>query len=346
MEDALSSSSKNNKHKKEIYAFIMGVISQFFWGMSNIQLKTYRTYFPDHFSTQSLTFWRSFSICIIGYIMIYKNNLRLTPLNEVKNKFWFYLRNIVNYIFIVLWIIELTYFRVGTCQSIASCSPIIVLILSSVILHEPFYIRYIFGVLLCLIGAIMIVSNDKKDKTVNLKNKTVFDMFIGLTIAISHMTFVAFSHFGQKILCNEKMIPEVQNYYMGLINAIPAFFVMIIEGKTGISNIFYVLYAFSNGIIFYLAYYCVAEALNIIAMNKFMPMTYLRIAFIFVFSLILLGEKIYFTDIIGSALIVGFQVYNVCYPIKKTNLQNSINGKSSPDNIDNIKKNFIKNMEK
>ena len=336
--------SDNTRKKREIYSFFMGVLAQFFMGISNIQLKTYRTFFPEYYSTQSLTFWRSFSICIVGYIMVKRKKERITPLNEVKNKFWFYLRNFGNYIFIVLWIIELTYFRVGTCQSIASCSPIIVLILSSVILHEPFYIRYIFGVILCLIGAIMIVSNDKKDKSSNLKNKTVFDMFIGLTIAISHMTFVAFSHFGQKMLCNEKMVPEVQNYYMGLFNAIPAFFVMIMEKKTGISNILYVLYAFSNGIIFYLANYCVAEALNIMAMNKFIPMTYLRVVFIFVFSFILLGEKIYFTDVVGSALIIGFQVYNVCYPIHQAKHKNDNSEISLPDNKDNIKVNFIKKM--
>ena len=51
------------------------------------------------------------------------------------------------------------------------------------------------------------------------------------------MTFVAFANFGQKLLCKEKMIPEVQNYYLGLFNALPAFFLMLIERKTGISNI-------------------------------------------------------------------------------------------------------------
>ena len=68
----------------------------------------------------------------------------------------------------------------------------------------------------------------------------------------SHMTFVAFANFGQKLLCKEKMIPEVQNYYLGLFNAIPAFILMLIERKTGISNIIYISYAFSNGISFLL----------------------------------------------------------------------------------------------
>ena len=90
----------------------------------------------------------------------------------------------------------------------------------------------------------MIVLNDKKDKGAHLKNNTTFNLFVGVTIALCHMTFVAFSNFGQKLLCKEKMKPEVQNFYLGLFNSIPAFVVMLLERKTGLSNFFYVLYAF------------------------------------------------------------------------------------------------------
>ena len=186
----------------------------------------------------------------------------------------------------------------------------------------------------------VIVTNDKRDTSINLKNKTTYDMCVGVTIALSHMSFVAFSHFGQKMLCEEKMPSEVQNYYMGLINTLPAFIVMLMEGKIGISNLWYVLYATSNGVIFYLASYYMAEALSIMPINKFIPMNYLRVVFIFIFGFIILGEHVFFTDIIGSSLIIGFQVYNVCYPVKKIK-----NGKENNDN-NNIKENFIKEIEK
>lgn len=330
---SLSDLSDNTKRKRDLYAFSVGVLSQFFLGMSNIQLKTYRTFFPDNFSTQSLTFWRSFSICIIGYFMISYKKERITPLNEIKNKFWFYMRNCGNYFVIVLWIIELSYFRVSTCQSFTNCNPIIILFLSSFILKEPFYIRYVFGVFISLIGTLMIIFNDKKEKNVNIKNKTSFDTFVGITIALAEMTSVAFINFGQKFLCNEKIIPEVQNFYLGLFNSIPAFVVMLIEKKTGLSNLYYILYAFSNGFLFYLANYCSAETLNIMPMNNFVPMNYLKVVFIFILGYIIFGEHVYFTDIIGSALIVGFQVYNVCYPVKKI------------INDNEIKTNFLKENE-
>jgi uncharacterized membrane protein len=69
-----------------------------------------------------------------------------------------------------------------------------------------------------------------------------------------------------------------------------------------------------------LANYCVAEALNIMPMNEFVPINYVKIVFIFIFGFIILGEHVFITDIIGSVLIVGFQVYNVCFPVKKPDI--------------------------
>ena len=51
----------------------------------------------------------------------------------------------------------------------------------------------------------------------------------------------------------------------------------------------------------------------------------------------------YFTDIIGSALIVGFQVYNVCYPVKK--IMSSFNLPSNIYNNNNKCNNNILNTD-
>ena len=79
-----------------------------------------------------------------------------------------------------------------------------------------------------------------------------------------------------------------------------------------------------------------AEALNIISMNNFIPMNYLKVVFIFIFGFIILEEHVFFTDIVGSALIVGFQVYNVCYPVKKSGKHKEV-----LKNNNNIKENFL-----
>jgi hypothetical protein len=45
LDDNLLQIKKNNDR----YAFLCGVFSQFLWGMSNIQLKTYRSFFQMNF---------------------------------------------------------------------------------------------------------------------------------------------------------------------------------------------------------------------------------------------------------------------------------------------------------
>jgi len=79
----------------------------------------------------------------------------------------------------------------------------------------------------------------------------------------------------------------------------------------------YIAYVSSNGIIFYVANYCNTLCFKYIAISKFQPITYLCIVFTFILSAILLGEPVYFSDLIGTSIIIGFQYYNFKYPVGK-----------------------------
>ena len=59
------------------------------------------------------------------------------------------------------------------------------------------------------------------------------------------------------------------------------------------------------------------EAMNNIAISKFLPLTYFGTVFIFILGWIVLGERVYISDIFGSLLIIGFQIYNAWFPIIK-----------------------------
>ena len=62
------------------------------------------------------------------------------------------------------------YFRVSTCQCIVNCNPVIVLIISSFLLNEKFYPRYIVGIIVCFLGAFLIISNERKPTNANNTN--------------------------------------------------------------------------------------------------------------------------------------------------------------------------------
>lgn len=306
------------KRKNENFAIFLGILSQIGWAVNSIQLKTYQKFYPTIYSDNSLVFFRSITICLCGLYFIKTYNIELTRISSIKHKFWFFSCTAGNYLSIYIWVIFLSYFRVSTCQCINGCAPVFILILSVFILKEKFYLRYLIGVLLCILGTSIMVSNENKQSTTeeasndSYQNKSTI---IGCILGILIIVINSFFSFGSKIAC-KKINEHVINFYLGVSNAIPAFLMMVMENHYGFSNLGYMLYSLSNGLVFYFSNYFSVKALEFISISKFVALSYLCPVFIFIFGFVILNEKVFFTDILGSFIILGFQVYNVSIPIK------------------------------
>ena len=313
---------KLKRHNERIGAFF-AVLSQFIWAINSIQLKTYKSFFPNDFSNNSLVFWRSLPIWLLGYFFCWKKGIRIKPLSSIKHKFWFVSRSFGNYLGIYLWIKILSYFRVSTSQVIAGCYPVLVIFLSILVLHEKFYFRYIISVFVCILGSAMIVLNEKNPNASKIKLND--NKLAGVFFASCHLLLYSLANLGQKIQCKDNMSPDEQNYYLGMYNTLPALFFCIIENHFGFGSILYILYAISNGFfIFYSGNYLQTLAMEYMAVSKFMPFTYMCIVFVFLLGFTLLGENIYTTDILGAGLIIFFQLYNVYYPPGRQINENNI----------------------
>ena len=325
--ELLSDELKLEKRRKEKIAYIYGIISQFLWAIVSIQIKTMITLFPNDYTINSIAFYRTILLGIIGYYQCKKKNIKIHSWNEIQHKFWFLIRNVGFYAMVVLWVVMNIYFRVSTCQCISNCHPVLVLVISSFLLNEKFYPRYIVGIILCFIGAYMIVSNERKPTNINEDkdsiNRNLLDLalryleeqsngiLIGAISAASHLTICAFANFSQRELAKENILGDEQNFWLGVYNCFFSFIVMTFQGNFGLSNIKYPLYVLTNGPIFYFANYYTAEALKYISINKLIPLNYLSIVFVFILGYVFLGEKVYITDILGSIIIIGFQLYNI-----------------------------------
>ena len=335
--ELLSEELKQKKRKNERIAYIYGIISQFLWAIVSIQIKTMITFFPEEFTLNTIAFFRTFPLGLAGYYLCKKKNIRIKRWNDLQYKFWFIIRNGGFYAMVVLWVVMNIYFRVSTCQCIANCNPVIVLVISSVLLNERFYPRYIIGIIVCFIGAYMIISNERKPTHVNeqsnennsnlrllfefilrnLDEKSQNNILFGAIAAVSHLTISAFANFAQRELAKEGISGDEQNFWLGVFNCIPAFTVMIFQRNFGLRNIKYPLYIMTNAPVFYLANYYTAEALKYITINKLIPLNYLSIVFVFILGYFFLGEKVFFTDLLGSIIIIGFQIYNIYIPTTK-----------------------------
>jgi drug/metabolite transporter (DMT)-like permease len=261
-----------------------------------------------------MIFYRSFSSFAFSLILIKKKNQVIPKWSEINNKFWFVCRECGAYIILLFYLEMTTYFRVSTCQCIYGCHPIIVLLLSIIIINENFYWRYVVGMLLSFFGSILILLNEvQPEQRKQNDNKSVF---VGIIYAFGYLATLCVSKFAQKMLCKDHMTPEVQTFYLGLFTALQACIFSVFDFKLGL-NIYYILYCFSNGLIFTLVNVLCTEAMNNLAISKYLPLTYFATVFIFVLGWIVLGERVYFTDILGSLLIVGFQLYNAWFPVTK-----------------------------
>ena len=310
----LNSELLREKKKKENYGILMAILAHFILAINQLQLKTYAKWFKEEYTQNNLLFYRSFASFAFSFYLIKRKGQKIPKWAEINNKFWFVCRECGAYI-ILLFYLEMTeYFRVSTCQCIYGCHPIIVLLLSIVVINENFYWRYVVGMILSFIGSIIILLNEVTPEQRKQSEKE--SIFFGCIYSIGYLITLCLSKFAQKMLCKDHMTAEVQTYYLGLFTMVQAFFFLIFNFNLGL-NIYYILYCFSNGLIFAALNMTNIESMNNLAISKFLPLTYFGTVFIFILGWLILGERVYFTDIIGSLLIVGFQIYNVWFPIIK-----------------------------
>ena len=72
------------RRKNEKFALIIGLIAQFVWAVNSIQLKTYKQWFPEAYSNNSIVFLRRVPIWILGYYFCNDKNNQISPLSKIK----------------------------------------------------------------------------------------------------------------------------------------------------------------------------------------------------------------------------------------------------------------------
>ena len=309
---ALDNEDLIKKRQNERFAYILGIFTHFLWAVNGVQMKTFRLYFPNNYTDNSVMFWRMLPPCILGYIICKYNNIHIQSFSELKHLNWFLCRNAVAYIFIIAWVKMYSYFRVSTISVIGGTTPILIIIISVFLIGEKFYIRYLLGVFLGIFGSAIIIFNDRKPES---KAQILNDnLFVGILLGIINVILVSLSSVGQKVLTKEGMDIHLQTFYFASFNITPAFIFGIFTDKIFSSNWKYIAYIISNGFLFYIANYFNTLCLRYIAISKFQPITYLTIVFTFIISAIFLGEPVYFSDLIGALIIIGFQYYNFTNP--------------------------------
>lgn len=300
------------KREKETRAYILFVFTQLIWTVQGLQLKSFFSLYSSIYDLNSLVFWRHIGVSLTAYIFIRYKNINFKYPSQINYKVWFYIRNVGIYVCIYTWMKSLSIFRLSTCQILSGVNPLMTIIFSIFFLKEKFHTIYAIGIIVCFTGSVMIILNERKLEVTSddLDDTSAKNIFVGILSLAINVNLFALGNVGQKFLCNEHLTPEEQTFYFGFYSIFISCFFSLINLKFGLSNIFYCLYAFLNGIIFYLCNYFTSVSFQNIEISKLQPVTFLSSILIVLSGTIIFSEKLFLTDIIGATMIIGFIIYN------------------------------------
>ena len=315
---SVSSMNSVKRLSRERWGMLLGLIGTFFLSLNCFYAKVILKTYPDDFDSIEFLFMRGLSIVIYGIIHTYYTKQKVLSINELPLRFWFLIRANANFFYNAFSISALWYLRASTVQIIILLSPLLVLVLSYFLLKEPLYIRYLFGGIMCVGGSMIIILNEKNSPNKSNDNKdnnsSQFGVFIGVILSLVSVLFYAIINISSKILASHRVSLNNQMIYIGAANMMYSIIYIIYKWKICLKP-GYIIMCIFHGSFFYIYYICYNRALQLAQVNKIVIITYLQIVFVFILANVFLGEGIYFSDILGTLIMMSYMIYNVLNPI-------------------------------
>ena len=326
-------------HKKAIKNEKLGVILILICNLTracnSLLIKYLQRRYHDIYHTIPFLFYRAIYLVFLSQIITTIKGEHILWPSEVKAKLFFFLRTNLNFFGVQFNISAIWYLRVATVQIIGSLNPLVTTLMGIFILKEKFYIRYAVGIVACCIGSLFIVLNErkgnneadsqanseelvkegeKKDEDQKKYGGFSFGTILGLILAFIDIFFVSVVDLANKVLANNRVSIHTQCFYVG-INTIGYSLIYLLFTHQWYITGGYAVFIFFQALLFYVGNFFFNAGLKYIDLAKTAPLTYTRVAFVLILGFLLLGEKVYFSDIVGTCLIIGYMIYNLYYPI-------------------------------
>ena len=310
---------------RERWGMLLGLVGTFFLSLNCFYAKVILKSYPEDFDSVEFLFMRGLSIVLFGIIHTYYYHQKILSLSELPLRLWFLTRANANFFYNAFSISALWYLRASTVQILVLLSPLLVIVLSYFLLKEPLYIRYLFGGIMCVGGSMIIILNehsapsddseeDKKDNKNNSSDVGTYGVLLGLGLCIISVGFNAIINIASKILASHRVSLNNQMIYIGATNMMYSIIYIIIKRKMCLKP-GYLIMCIIHGFFFYVYYVCYNRALQLAQVSKIIIINYLQIVFVFLMANIFLGEGIYFTDVLGTIIMMSYMVYNALNPI-------------------------------
>ena len=313
--EKLSIISNTIKNEKE--GMLYCLLAHFLWTTNSIYLKFLTQYFHDIFKNKTFLFARGLMTLLISFFLgIYQEGkiLKLTELSKNILRALLIRMNF-NFFSMAVWIVSVRYLRISTCQIISTLSPIIIIFFSIIFLNEKYFARYTYGIIFGIIGSAIIILNENKIPAVEEKQSKSYEIFIGVLCNCLTMITGGIEGVCNKIMAKERTPITTQMFYVGCSHCFYSFFWMLFTNDFDYTFKYFFM-CMCQAILFFSGFFFFNKGLQIIDLSKTSIIQYSKIVFVFVLGIILLGQKVFFSDILGSSIIVGFMIYHVLHPVK------------------------------
>lgn len=220
-----------------------------------------------------------------------------------------------NFFSMSIWVVSVWYLRISTCQIISTLSPIIIIFFFIIFLNEKYYPRYAYGIVLGILCSSIIVLNENKIPSVEEKESKTYEIFLGVFCNFLSMLTGGIEGVCNKIMAKEKTPITSQMFYVGCSHCTYSFLWILITNDFDYT-VKYFFMCMIHAVLFLSGFYMFNKGLQLIDLSKTSIIQYSKIVFVFILSTIFLKQKVFFSDIIGSAIIVSFMIYHLMNPVK------------------------------
>ena len=307
--------------KSEYYYLGINVLSVITNGINHFHVKYMKQSIGEGYDEYSFTIWRCLFILMVNYCFMRFKNETMTPFSQLKTNIWFWVRVIIQFVPLQPMLMLISFFRVSTATCFISMAPLAIVVMSCMLLGEKFFMRYIYGIFICFGGVLLIVMNEKKEGSTGEDTKvkdspTLYTLVCGFLCGCAQLLAVAVHRVSSKVLVKQKIDMNTQLMYPSFACIVLSFIFIPLCGREFKCGFWLIFHSGLNCLIWLLSTILILVSFKGIELVKTTAIGYLNIVTVFILGVLFLGETIYLTDVLGSLLILGFNIYNTMYPPK------------------------------
>ena len=307
--------------KSEYYYLGINALSVITNGINHFHFKYMKQSIGEGYDEYSFTIWRCLFILMVNYCFMRFKNETMTPFSQLKNNIWFWVRVIIQFVALQTMLMLISFFRVSTATCFISMAPLAIVVMSCMLLGEKFFMRYIYGIFICFGGVLIIVMNEKKEGSTGEDTKvkdspTLYTLVCGFLCGCAQLLAVAVHRVSSKVLVKQKIDMNTQLMYPSFACIVLSFIFIPLCGREFKCGFWLIFHSGLNCLIWLLSTILILVSFKGIELVKTTAIGYLNIVTVFILGVLFLGETIYLTDVLGSLLILGFNIYNTMYPPK------------------------------